>query len=869
MTFPAHRGAALARGLTALLCLGAAALSLPGSSAARARVRASGPELSEPLALRSVNGLLEAALVLDEGAATVAGRTAQDVWTYHVGDTPHLPGPTLYVKPGDTLRLRYVNHLGQSTNLHTHGLHVSPLGNSDNVLIEIPPGAENDYVVRIPKDHPNGLYWYHPHVHGTVTQQIGSGLAGLIVVGRPDGGAPELDDVRQRLLGLQYLYIDPADDTRKDPPAQVEAGRNRFTDLANMHFMVNGQENPTLTIRPREWQVWNVGNITGEAYFDLRLRGTGGAADQPLTVVAVDGNPLRAPQRLGAGESFLLSPGSRVSLLVVGPPAGTYELVQKYHFQGFDQWPASFSNDGYALNRPLATVVSEGSPADARALPGRLTPPKDYFEPLDQAHVDHRRTVTFGVFFDAGGPHFTLNNGVFPNNPVFQPRLGTVEEWELLNLTGEEHPFHLHTNPYQLQSLFDPSGAGFSQPLPLLQDVANLPSAAVPAVGGTTPARMVVRMKPLDFLGTHVYHCHIAFHEDNGMMAMTTTIPRTPIFAAASLSSPKVMIYDGLDSDPLVEVRPFRDLSGGVRVAVGDVDQDGVMDLVSAPGPGGPSVVKVLDGRRRFRKALRTIRAFSERFSGGLSVAAGDLNADGYDDVIAAPASGGPPHVRIFDGRNGRLIGEFHAYEPSFRGGVSLASAILGEGGRYAVVTGAGPGREPEVKVFEVDWYGHQHDHHHGSRPVAGGVGDLNIVEAASHLAYEPARRVGVNVGTGPVAGISGGFSCVLAAPQSGSLPLVKLLALPGHSGHTMSPLAGGLTEMASFWAYGPGSAPGVSVSAVSTLAGADVIVGPTGGRRLPLGRFRYDPTSGTFQRVHAGRLARGSIRPDVSLGGK
>src|SRR5262249_4844072 len=153
--------------------------------------------------LHSQNGVLDATLVEKPGVAQVAGIPVQGVWTYQLGEdgAPNYPGPTLYVQPGDTLRLRIADRLPPSippfaidlvpvptpTNLHLHGMHVSPLGNSDNILISIPPDAENQYEFKIPSDHPQGLYWYHPHRHQFVREQLLRGLAGLLVVGRPDG----------------------------------------------------------------------------------------------------------------------------------------------------------------------------------------------------------------------------------------------------------------------------------------------------------------------------------------------------------------------------------------------------------------------------------------------------------------------------------------------------------------------------------------------------------------------------------------------------------------------------------------------------------------------------------------------------------
>jgi len=110
-----------------------------------------------------------------------------------------LIGPTIRVKPGDTLKVRLENKLDpetcappdgnhnipncfNTTNLHTHGLHVSPAGNSDNVLLELTPLTTFDFEFCLPKDHPAGTFWYHPHRHGSTALQVSSGMAGALII---------------------------------------------------------------------------------------------------------------------------------------------------------------------------------------------------------------------------------------------------------------------------------------------------------------------------------------------------------------------------------------------------------------------------------------------------------------------------------------------------------------------------------------------------------------------------------------------------------------------------------------------------------------------------------------------------------------
>ena len=94
-------------------------------------------------------------------------------------------------------------------NLHTHGAHISPRGNADNVLLHIPPGMSNTYTYDIPRNMPQGLYWYHSHLHGLTSAQVYAGLVGLLAVGRTDGNLPLVTEksIPIRNMALQYNFV--------------------------------------------------------------------------------------------------------------------------------------------------------------------------------------------------------------------------------------------------------------------------------------------------------------------------------------------------------------------------------------------------------------------------------------------------------------------------------------------------------------------------------------------------------------------------------------------------------------------------------------------------------------------------------------
>jgi hypothetical protein len=169
--------------------------------------------------------------------------------------------------------------------------------------------------------------------------------------------------------------------------------------------------------------------------------------------------------------------------------------------------------------------------------------------------------------------------------------------------------------------------------------------------------------------------------------------------------------------------------TGGVRVAVGYVNGDQTPDIITAPGPGGGPHVKVFDGATG--DLLFQFMAYDVNFRGGVYVAAADVNGDGIDDIITGAGASGGPHVKVFDGLTGNVIYSFFAYDPAFRGGVEVAGGDTNGDGRADIITGAGPGGGPHVKVFS----------------------GANLGLLASFFAYDTAFRGGVFVAAGDVNG--------------------------------------------------------------------------------------------------------------------
>jgi len=459
-------------------------LSVAASQGALGGEPITGQALKEPPVVRSKNGRLAITFTAKSSVVELGGRNV-GTWAYN----SMVPGPTLELKRGDSLQITNVNRLpNQPTNLHTHGLHVSPKGQGDNVFVNSPSGNTFTNKYTIPMDHIPGQYWYHPHRHMYVTNQVAAGMAGTIIIKADTPEERALAKYRTRLMVFQDFQIENGVVVAPGQPSS-----------APLLTHVNGQLQPVVDMRPGETQRWRMANLQANNFLRIQV-----PAGMKAWIIATDGNPTSRPIPV---DDMLLPPAGRRTILVRKDAASDL-VVQNI------PWGAGIQA---IKQQDLFTVRTAGSARPKQSLPSMRAVMPD----LRGIPVANSRTVQFSLGPPPAGsttPQFLINNMNYDswgNQNLAAMKLNTVEEWTLTNTSSEYHPFHIHIQPFQVVSI---NGVP-------VQGVEYRDTMPIPPMVNGEPGKVVIRQRYTNFTGRFVIHCHILFHEDHGMMAPVQVVP--------------------------------------------------------------------------------------------------------------------------------------------------------------------------------------------------------------------------------------------------------------------------------------------------------------------------------------------------------
>jgi FtsP/CotA-like multicopper oxidase with cupredoxin domain len=464
-----------------------------------------------------------------------------------------MESPTLHVNPGDTIKINLTNQVPQvpggrsevvsngaqtcgsatmtdsTVNIHFHGTNTSPTCHSDEVIHTLINSGETfQYVLHIPKDEPPGLYWYHPHVHGTSSHMLQGGATGMIEV---EGIA----NVQPAVAGLPERFIILRDQEFVENPIQGQGlPAAPFWDTSINYVPVSFPQykTATITMQSGTQEFWRVVNAGANTLMDVQVVYDGVA--QPLRVVAFDGVPTGSKNGHHQGtivteDHIFLVPSARAEFIVTAPPS----TVKKALFvtRTIDGGASSDVNPA----RPFASILTTDAPVH---LP-KLAEPTDAsrklrFDDLANAKVTATRNLYFSEYFIAFGFHekeagtfFITVDGAKetlfdPNNPPsITTTQGAVEEWRIENHTQEIHAFHMHQIHFLVTAINDKKIPRAKQQL---YDVFPVPYWSGSFADPYTSITVKLDFRGPD-VGDFVYHCHILDHEDQGMMAIIRVLP--------------------------------------------------------------------------------------------------------------------------------------------------------------------------------------------------------------------------------------------------------------------------------------------------------------------------------------------------------
>jgi FtsP/CotA-like multicopper oxidase with cupredoxin domain len=501
-----------------------------------------GSVVLDPLSLSSQNGALQLALTLRNGV-DAAG------YTHYCFDYSTANGdveaPTLRLNPGDTLTLDLTNQLNvvtpasaagahshmegmatseppatdpcksklvnyNTTNLHFHGLNVPPVCHQDDVVNTLiqPSPTPFRYQIQIPANEPPGLYWYHPHPHGFTTFQVNGGATGAIIVGGIEKIKPQVAGLTERVFIVRQQFIDPGGWV--PGPFQLTLNFQPATAPATA--------SPILQMKPSEKQFWRVANSSTQAFLALQL--LFGTTPQTMELISLDGVPVTGDPMV---TTINVAPAGRAEFIVTGPPTGTSATFVD---AGFDTGPVGNAN----TPQTLAAIVTTTSPTQASqsVIPAAPTPPvTQRFSGLAAMKPTTQRKLYFSeaalgtnppvnFFLTVVGQQPRLFRANEP--PAIVTKVGAVEDWTIENRTSEEHAFHMHQIHFLVVAI-----DGVQVPNPTLQDTISVPYWSGKGAFHSVTLRMDFRDP--NIAGTFVYHCHVLFHEDNGMMATIRVDP--------------------------------------------------------------------------------------------------------------------------------------------------------------------------------------------------------------------------------------------------------------------------------------------------------------------------------------------------------
>lgn len=430
-----------------------------------------------PLAPSTVEGGVRR-FGLDIRAGTTEIRAGQPIPTR--GYSGSILGPTLRARRGEQVAVDVRNNLSEATTVHWHGMHL-PAVYDGGPHQTIPPGGvwSPSWTVR----QQAATLWYHPHPHGHTQHQAYRGLAGLFL----------LDDDESDRLGLPKDYgVDDiplvVQDKKFTPDGLLDETDDEKMGLLGTVVTTNGIAGTYLTVTAGRVRLRILNGST------MRLYNFGFEDGSGFHIIAGDGGLLAEPV---PARRLVLSPGERAEIIVENSP-GARKMLRAFPFPDNAGIVPAPGIPGFGLGDAFDVLQLRAADAldSSPALPASLAA----LAPMDLTGAS-TRTMTLQPT--------KINDVVMDMERIdFQVPLGTTEIWELTNDRDWLHNFHIHDSMFRILDI------GGHPPPPELagwKDTVNVPPRG--------SVRLAIRFTDYaDPRWPYMYHCHMMFHEDLGMM---------------------------------------------------------------------------------------------------------------------------------------------------------------------------------------------------------------------------------------------------------------------------------------------------------------------------------------------------------------
>lgn len=439
--------------------------------------RASGSTWTSPAVLADTSkrpGIREFTLTASPTRLELQAGKPTEAWAYN----GMVPGPTIELREGDRVTVHFHNKLAHPTTVHWHGLHL-PAVHDGSPLHPVMPGASRDYIFQIPIGSA-GTYWYHPHPDMTTTEQVSKGLYGALII-RP--AMDPLEGIADRLLVLSDNRFTSTGAVDLQPHTTPQGNIDMQNGREGEVLFVNGRTLPTLDLKPGEWLRLRIINAAAARVFRLAIPG------QKLIHVGSDGGLFAKPREV---DELLVANSERVEVLIRGGEPGSRAMLRTLPYDRYD-----FHTRPKDWETPRDVVrlhTTADSPVPAVSLPASLR----VVAPISTKTIAANRVIVFAQGM--------INNKLMDMKRVdVRSRLNSTEIWQIENIVGMDHPFHLHG--FQFQVL---DRGGVPEPYVSWKDSVNVPKHS--------KVRIVVRFE--NHPGKWMFHCHILDHEDMGMMGI-------------------------------------------------------------------------------------------------------------------------------------------------------------------------------------------------------------------------------------------------------------------------------------------------------------------------------------------------------------